>query len=101
MNDIITAYTEQINSETSDRLLFRYYPNLPAGSVVQVGTDQGDLEKYFNGECYEFLVDFFGEKKKLFLKDKRAVQGDPDYEGNLFEFDLNTIEDEEATEKPA
>ncbi|MXV14378.1 hypothetical protein [Hufsiella ginkgonis] len=94
MNEIITHYSEQATfSDTSENLLFRYYPNLPAGSMVQVGSKDNDLEKYHNGKCYEFTVDFFGEKKKLFLEQKRAIGFDEEFEVTLYEFMLHGIED--------
>ena len=98
MNDIITTYAEQLTNERSEHLLFRYYPNLPEGSLVLVGTREGDLENYRSDDCYEFVIDFFGDKKKLHLRDKREITGDTEFEGNLYEFTLDTIEDVESAE---
>ena len=99
MNDIITTYAEQISSDSSDNLLFRYYPNLPEGSMVQVGVSSGDLENYKTDDCYEFLVDFFGEKKKLYLEEKTTLGHDDEHNVDLYEFMLRGIEDVEPAEK--
>jgi hypothetical protein len=98
MNEIITTYAEQLTNERSERLLFRYYPNLPEGSLVLVGTREGDLENFRAGDCYEFIIDFFGYKKGIYLRDKREISGDTQFEGRLYEFTLDTIEDDEPAE---
>lgn len=92
MNEILTTLSAQQNG-SADSLLFKYYQDLPEGSIVEVGTKNNDLENYKNGECYEFEVDCFGEVKKLYLENKTPMGYSDEHELNMFEFSLRGIED--------
>ena len=85
MNEILSTYSAQHNN-TSEPLLFKYYQDMPEGSIVEVGTKNSSLEEYKNGDCYEFEVDCFGEIKKLYLENKKPLGYSKEHELNMYEF---------------
>ncbi|MDF3078123.1 MAG: hypothetical protein K0S09_2012 [Sphingobacteriaceae bacterium] len=92
MNETLSTFSAQQHNST-EPLLFKYYQDLPEGSIVEVGTKTGDLEEYKNNDCYEFEVDCFGEIKKLYLENKKYLGVSQEDGLRMFEFLLRGIED--------
>ncbi len=97
MNEILSTFSAQQNN-TTEPLLFKYYQDLPEGSIIEVGTKDSDLEQYKVDECYEFEVDCFGEVKKLYLENKKPLVYNREHELHMFEFVLRGIEDMSSEE---
>ena len=92
MNETLSTFSAQQHN-SAEPLLFKYYQDLPEGSIVEVGTPKGDLEEYKNNDCYEFEVDCFGEIKKLYLENKKPMGFNEEDGLYMYEFLLKGIED--------